>query len=152
MELCRREIFSQKKPDENANHCRKRHGKQHTNKAEQRAKGEQRKHQPDGMKPHCLAKQLRLQDIPFQELPHGKYRQHGKHPHVIGPELRDRIAIPIVETDDPIAAVVSASGTADLVIAGVSGRSGIVQSLGHYTDELALQCQSSLLITRATGE
>jgi nucleotide-binding universal stress UspA family protein len=70
----------------------------------------------------------------------------------LGPELRDRIAIPIVETDDPIAAVVSASGTADLVIAGVSGRSGIVQSLGHYTDELAIQCQSSLLITRATGE
>jgi nucleotide-binding universal stress UspA family protein len=70
----------------------------------------------------------------------------------LAPAMRDRIAIPIVETDDPIAAVVSASGTADLVIAGVSGRSGIAQSLGHYTDELAIQCQSSLLIARAKGE
>jgi Kef-type K+ transport system membrane component KefB len=64
-------------------------------------------------------------------------------------EVRDRIAIPIVQADDPIAAVLAASGTADLVIAGVSRSGGRQQSLGHYTDELALNCQSSLLITRA---
>jgi Kef-type K+ transport system membrane component KefB/nucleotide-binding universal stress UspA family protein len=65
-------------------------------------------------------------------------------------DVRDRIAMPIVQTQDPMTAVVEASATADLVIAGVSPTWGLArQSLGRYTDELAVCCQSSLLITRA---
>jgi Kef-type K+ transport system membrane component KefB/nucleotide-binding universal stress UspA family protein len=65
-------------------------------------------------------------------------------------DVRDRIALPIVQTQDPMTAVVEASATADLVIAGVSPTWGLArQSLGRYTDELAVCCQSSLLITRA---
>jgi nucleotide-binding universal stress UspA family protein len=70
----------------------------------------------------------------------------------LAPAVRDRIAIPIVQTTDPIAAVVAASGTADLVIVGVSQHGGMTrQSLGHYTDELALNCEAPLLITRAAA-
>jgi Kef-type K+ transport system membrane component KefB len=65
-------------------------------------------------------------------------------------DVRDRIALPILQTQDPMTAVVEASATADLVIAGVSPTWGLArQSLGRYTDELAVCCQSSLLITRA---
>jgi Kef-type K+ transport system membrane component KefB len=67
----------------------------------------------------------------------------------LDPAVRDRIAIPIVQAEDPIAAVLSAAGTADLVIAGGHRSGGRKSNLGHYIDELALNCQSSLLITRA---
>jgi Kef-type K+ transport system membrane component KefB len=63
--------------------------------------------------------------------------------------VRDRIEIPVVETLDAIAAVVTASETMDLTIAGTSREWGLErQTLGYYTDELAVQCRSSLLITR----
>jgi hypothetical protein len=63
--------------------------------------------------------------------------------------VRDRIEIPIVETLDAIGAVVRASEAADLTIAGTSREWGLErQTLGYYTDELAVQCHSSLLITR----
>jgi Kef-type K+ transport system membrane component KefB/nucleotide-binding universal stress UspA family protein len=87
---------------------------------------------------------LRLKDAKLSE----RFEQRLDQ---LSPEVRDRIAMPIVQTDDPIAALVSASDTADLVIAGVSRTSGLTrQSLGQHTDELALNCQASLLITRAT--
>ncbi|WP_341526271.1 cation:proton antiporter [Nostoc sp. UHCC 0302] len=63
--------------------------------------------------------------------------------------VRDRIDITIVEAQDPIQAVVEASKAVDLTIAGTSRTWGIErQTLGRYTDQLAIQCRSSLLITR----
>ncbi|MFB2894280.1 cation:proton antiporter [Aerosakkonemataceae cyanobacterium BLCC-F50] len=63
--------------------------------------------------------------------------------------VRDRIDINFVEASEPIEAVVAASETVDLTIAGTSRAWGIErQTLGRYTDLLATECRSSLLITR----
>lgn len=63
--------------------------------------------------------------------------------------LRDRINIQIVASQTPIQSVVEASNLVDLTIAGTSRAWGIErQTLGRYTDELAIECRSSLLITR----
>ncbi|MEH2126854.1 cation:proton antiporter [Nostoc sp.] len=63
--------------------------------------------------------------------------------------VRDRIEIKIVQAPDPIQAVVEASKNVDLTIAGTSRTWGIErQTLGRYTDQLAIQCSSSLLIAR----
>ncbi|MEH2262588.1 cation:proton antiporter [Nostoc sp.] len=63
--------------------------------------------------------------------------------------VRDRIEIKILEALEPIQAVIQASEGVDLTIAGTSRAWGIErQTLGRYTDQLAIQCRSSLLITR----
>ncbi|MEH2025308.1 cation:proton antiporter [Nostoc sp.] len=63
--------------------------------------------------------------------------------------VRDRIEIKIVQAPEAIQAVVEASKNVDLTIAGTSRTWGIErQTLGRYTDQLAIQCSSSLLITR----
>ncbi|MFQ4142363.1 cation:proton antiporter [Chlorogloeopsis sp. ULAP02] len=63
--------------------------------------------------------------------------------------ISDRIDMITVAATEPIQAVVAASQNADLTIAGTSRAWGIErQTLGRYTDELAIQCRSSLLITR----
>jgi Kef-type K+ transport system membrane component KefB/nucleotide-binding universal stress UspA family protein len=63
--------------------------------------------------------------------------------------VRDRIDLSVVEAADAIQAVVEASRSVDLTIAGASREWGIErQTLGQYTDELAVQCQSPLLILR----
>lgn len=63
--------------------------------------------------------------------------------------VRDRIEIKIIEAPEPIQAVIQASEGVDLTIAGTSRAWGIErQTLGRYTDQLAIQCRSSLLITR----
>ncbi|MCC5667420.1 cation:proton antiporter [Nostoc sp. CHAB 5784] len=63
--------------------------------------------------------------------------------------VRDRIEIKIIEAPEPIQAVIKASEGVDLTIAGTSRAWGIErQTLGRYTDQLAIQCRSSLLITR----
>ncbi|MBH8576519.1 cation:proton antiporter [Nostocaceae cyanobacterium CENA369] len=63
--------------------------------------------------------------------------------------VRDRIEIKIVEASEPIQTVIAASENVDLTIAGTSRAWGIErQTLGRYTDALAIQCRSSLLITR----
>ncbi|BBD61157.1 sodium/hydrogen exchanger [Nostoc sp. HK-01] len=63
--------------------------------------------------------------------------------------VSDRIEIKTVASPEPIQAVVTASETVDLTIAGTSRVWGIErQTLGRYTDALAIQCRSSLLITR----
>jgi Kef-type K+ transport system membrane component KefB len=65
------------------------------------------------------------------------------------PQARDRISTPIIRTDHSIQAVVAESAKVDLTIAGASREWGIErQTLGRYTDQLAAECQSSLLITR----
>ena len=64
-------------------------------------------------------------------------------------EVQSRVETPIVEAAEPIQAVIAASARADLTIAGTSREWGIErQTLGQYTDELAVQCHSSLLIAR----
>ncbi len=64
-------------------------------------------------------------------------------------KVRDRIDIQIQESAEPITVAVEASERVDLTIAGTSRAWGIErQTLGRYTDELAIQCKSSLLITR----
>ncbi|BAZ14008.1 sodium/hydrogen exchanger [Calothrix sp. NIES-4071] len=63
--------------------------------------------------------------------------------------VRERIDIETVEAVEPIQAVVAASEGIDLTIAGTSRAWGIErQTLGRYTDQLAIYCRSSLLITR----
>ncbi|MDM9382194.1 cation:proton antiporter [Chlorogloeopsis sp. ULAP01] len=63
--------------------------------------------------------------------------------------ISDRIDFITVAATEPIQAVVAASQNAGLTIAGTSRAWGIErQTLGRYTDELAIQCRSSLLITR----
>jgi Kef-type K+ transport system membrane component KefB len=65
------------------------------------------------------------------------------------PSVKARIDTPIQVTHDPIAAVVEASRSVDLTIAGASREWGLErQTLGRYADALATQCYSSLLITR----
>ena len=63
--------------------------------------------------------------------------------------IRDRIHIQPVVAKNPIEAVIEASANVDLTIAGTSRAWGIErQTLGRYTDELAIKCRSSLLSTR----
>jgi len=63
--------------------------------------------------------------------------------------IRQRILIPEVAANSPIEVVVQASEQADLTIAGASREWGLErQTLGVHADELAVQCKSSLLITR----
>jgi nucleotide-binding universal stress UspA family protein len=63
--------------------------------------------------------------------------------------VRDRIQINTVSTPDPMRTVIAASENVDLTIVGTSRLWGIErQTLGRYTDQLAIQCRSSLLITR----
>ena len=63
--------------------------------------------------------------------------------------VRDRINIQNIEAVEPIQAVLEASAAVDLTIAGNSRAWGIErQTLCRYTEQLAIQCQSSLLITR----
>lgn len=63
--------------------------------------------------------------------------------------VQSRIYMPQVEAESPIQAVVEASSMVDLTIAGANREWGLErQTLGYYTDELAVQCRSSLLITR----
>ncbi|MBG1268763.1 cation:proton antiporter [Nostoc sp. WHI] len=85
--------------------------------------------------PNCLKDELSHDlDMMIQQLPKS---------------VRDRIEIKIVQAPDPIQAVVEASKNVDLTIAGTSRTWGIErQTLGRYTDQLAIQCSSSLLITR----
>lgn len=63
--------------------------------------------------------------------------------------VRSRLEIATLEVAEPMQAVISQSRNFDLTIAGTSRTWGIErQTLGRYTDELAVQCYSSLLITR----
>jgi Kef-type K+ transport system membrane component KefB/nucleotide-binding universal stress UspA family protein len=63
--------------------------------------------------------------------------------------VRDRISMKVVESSEPLQAVISASEEADLTIAGASREWGIErQTLGQYTDALAAECRSPVLIAR----
>ncbi len=94
--------------------------------------------------PACELSILRLKTMKFEANIEQLLEQLPK-------PMRDRIATPIVQTEDPLTTIVDAAITADLVIAGVSGAWGITrrQRLGGYTDELAALCPAALLITQA---
>ncbi|HEY9629501.1 MAG TPA: cation:proton antiporter [Coleofasciculaceae cyanobacterium] len=63
--------------------------------------------------------------------------------------VRDRIHLSVISATDTVQAVIEASRTVDLTIAGASREWGIErQTLGQYTDELAVKCHSPLLILR----
>lgn len=63
--------------------------------------------------------------------------------------VHERIHIRMIEAVEPLQSVIAASESVDLTIAGTNRAWGIErQTLGRYTDELAIECRSSLLITR----
>jgi Kef-type K+ transport system membrane component KefB len=67
---------------------------------------------------------------------------------LLSPQISDRIKISLV-SNNAISAVIEASETADLTIAGVSHEWGLERrTFGKYTDQLAVKCQSAMLITR----
>lgn len=68
---------------------------------------------------------------------------------ILPDEIQSRVDIIALENDRPSEEVIEASRTVDLTIAGTSRTWGIErQTLGSYTDKLAQDCHSSLLITR----
>jgi len=90
-----------------------------------------------------------LQVLPPNRLKDELSHELGTMIEQLPSSVRDRIEIKIVQAPDPIQAVVEASKSVDLTIAGTSRTWGIErQTLGRYTDQLAIQCSSSLLITR----
>jgi Kef-type K+ transport system membrane component KefB/nucleotide-binding universal stress UspA family protein len=63
--------------------------------------------------------------------------------------LLDRVESKQIESGFPLQTVIQASTTVDLTIVGASPEWGIErQSLGRYTDELTMECESSLVVTR----
>ena len=95
----------------------------------------------------CLLKILQVvsENRVKNEMSHELHKMMQQLPQ----SVRDRIDIQTIEASEPIQAVVKASEAVDLTIAGTSRAWGIErQTLGRYTDELAIQCRSSLLITR----
>ena len=67
----------------------------------------------------------------------------------LGNSGRQRIENTVVEESEALASIVDYSRNADLTITGASRGWGLErQTLGEYTDALAMNCHSSLLITR----
>jgi Kef-type K+ transport system membrane component KefB/nucleotide-binding universal stress UspA family protein len=67
----------------------------------------------------------------------------------LGDSVRERIDTTVVEASEALASVVGYSRSADLTIAGASRAWALErQTLGEYTDALAINCHSPLLITR----
>jgi Kef-type K+ transport system membrane component KefB/nucleotide-binding universal stress UspA family protein len=63
--------------------------------------------------------------------------------------LLDRVESKQIESGFPLQTVIHASANVDLTIVGASPEWGIErQSLGRYTDELTMECESSLVVTR----
>jgi Kef-type K+ transport system membrane component KefB len=68
---------------------------------------------------------------------------------LLPPDVRSRVEISVLSGGDPIQGAIDASRYVDLTIAGTSPAWGIErQTLGRYTDRLARECYSSVLITR----
>ncbi|MBW4425419.1 MAG: cation:proton antiporter [Nostoc desertorum CM1-VF14] len=89
-----------------------------------------------------------LQIVPNHAREESSYELHTMMQQ-LPTSVGDRIEIKIIEAPEPIQAVIQASEGVDLTIAGASRAWGIErQTLGRYTDQLAIQCRSSLLITR----
>jgi Kef-type K+ transport system membrane component KefB len=62
---------------------------------------------------------------------------------------RDRLELDLISSYSPLEVITEASTEADLTLAGTSSAWGLErQTLGHYADNLADSCRSSLLITR----
>ena len=73
--------------------------------------------------------------------------------NVLPTRIQSRLELIRLPETDPIQAVIEASKTVDLTIVGTSRTWGIErQTLGRYTDQLAQDCHSSLLITRSYSQ
>jgi Kef-type K+ transport system membrane component KefB/nucleotide-binding universal stress UspA family protein len=72
---------------------------------------------------------------------------------ILPTRIQSRLELIRLPETDPIQAVIETSKTVDLTIAGTSRTWGIErQTLGRYTDQLAQDCHSSLLITRSYSQ
>jgi Kef-type K+ transport system membrane component KefB/nucleotide-binding universal stress UspA family protein len=98
-------------------------------------------------RPHCLLTILRV--IPSDRPPSEFSYEFRTVMQQVPKWIRDRIRLTDIQAVEPIQAVVEASKDVDLTIAGACREWGIErQTLGQYTDELAVKCQSPLLILR----
>ncbi|MEO8892023.1 MAG: cation:proton antiporter [Coleofasciculaceae cyanobacterium] len=90
-----------------------------------------------------------LQVVQGEDAPREMSHEFQRLMEQLPPAVRARINLEMVESAEPIQAVIEASNYVDLTIAGTSRAWGIErQTLGRYTDALAIECRSSLLITR----
>lgn len=72
---------------------------------------------------------------------------------ILPTQIQSRLELIRLPETDPIQAVIETSKTVDLTIVGTSRTWGIErQTLGRYTDQLAQDCHSSLLITRSYSQ
>ncbi|MCU0524243.1 MAG: cation:proton antiporter [Elainella sp. Prado103] len=99
--------------------------------------------------PHSYLTILRMQRLDEADhLSDFSYEFHALMRRLPEP-LHQRIKLETSQAIEPLQAVIQASEGADLTIAGASREWGIErQTLGQYTDALAVECRSSLLITR----
>jgi Kef-type K+ transport system membrane component KefB/nucleotide-binding universal stress UspA family protein len=68
-------------------------------------------------------------------------------------QVQQRIQVETVESHQPLESVIQASKAVDLTIVGASREWGIErQTLGQYSDALAVECFSSLLIARCYSQ
>ncbi|MBE9142812.1 cation:proton antiporter [Planktothrix mougeotii] len=99
--------------------------------------------------PNCRLKILVTPNEPEEELSYELRNMID----VLPPWIQSRLQLIRLQETNPIQAVIEASKTVDLTIAGTSRTWGIErQTLGRYTDQLAQDCYSSLLITRSYSQ
>lgn len=96
--------------------------------------------------------QRKLTILRFSRTPSEKYESSNefrKIMEILPTDIHTQIETIRIKDKEPIKAVIEASKIVDLTIAGTSRTWGIErQTLGFYTDQLAQDCHSSLLITR----
>ncbi len=99
--------------------------------------------------PNCYLKILVTSNEPEEELSYELRNMID----VLPARIKSRLQLIRLQDTNPIQAVIEASKTVDLTIAGTSRTWGIErQTLGRYTDQLAQDCHSSLLITRSYSQ
>lgn len=99
--------------------------------------------------PNCRLKILVTLNEPEEELSYELRNMID----VLPTGIKSRLQLIRLQETNPIQAVIEASKTVDLTIAGTSRTWGIErQTLGRYTDQLAQDCYSSLLITRSYSQ
>jgi Kef-type K+ transport system membrane component KefB/nucleotide-binding universal stress UspA family protein len=75
--------------------------------------------------------------------------ESGKIIDKLPTEVYNRIRFETIDNNETMQAVITASENVDLTIVGTSRAWGIErQTLGRYTDQLSVECRSSLIITR----
>ena len=99
--------------------------------------------------PNCQLKILVTSNEPEEELSY----ELRNIIDILPTRIQSRLELIRLPETDPIQAVIESSKTVDLTIVGTSRTWGIErQTLGRYTDQLAQDCHSSLLITRSYSQ